>query len=88
MGGETTPSRTVEQSAGLGFRLGARILKEEFGLAPVLHLLLRYTQALITQMAHTAACNRRHSLDQQLCRWLLLSRDRLAGDELVMTQDL
>ncbi len=88
MGGETTPSRAVVQSAGLGYRLGATTLKDEFGRAPVLHLLLRYTQALITQMAQTAACNRHHTLDQQLCRWLLLSRDRLAGDELVMTQEL
>jgi CRP-like cAMP-binding protein len=64
------------------------VLKEEFKLAPVLHLLLRYTQALITQMAQTAVCNRHHSLDQQLCRWLLLSLDRLRGNELVMTQEL
>jgi CRP-like cAMP-binding protein len=89
MGGGSTPSRAVVQSAGLGFRLKARVLKDEFNRAgPVLHLLLRYTQALITQMAQTAVCNRHHSLDQQLCRWLLLSLDRLQGDELVMTQEL
>lgn len=88
MGGETTPSRAVVQSAGVGFRYPALALKRAFGRAPVLHLLLRYTQALITQMSQTAACNRHHSLDQQLCRWLLLSRDRLQGDELVMTQEL
>jgi CRP-like cAMP-binding protein len=88
MGGGSTPSRGVVQSAGKGYRLPAAALKEEFKLAPVLHLLLRYTQALITQMAQTAVCNRHHSLDQQLCRWLLLSLDRLQGDELVMTQEL
>jgi CRP-like cAMP-binding protein len=89
MGGESTPSRAVVQSAGHGFRLKANVLKEEFSRAgPVLHLLLRYTQALITQMAQTAACNRHHTLDQQLCRWLLLSLDRLAGNDLVMTQEL
>src|SRR5450432_1293439 len=88
MGGESTPSRAVVQSAGLGYRLRAPAIKEEFNRAPVLHLLLRYTQALITQMAQTAVCNRHHSLDQQLCRWLLLSLDRLGGNELVMTQDL
>jgi CRP-like cAMP-binding protein len=88
MGGESTPSRGVVQSAGQGFRLPAQVIKEEFKLAPVLHLLLRYTQALITQMAQTAVCNRHHSLDQQLCRWLLLSLDRLQGNELVMTQEL
>lgn len=88
MGGETTPSRAVVQSAGRAFRLKAKIIKDEFNRAPVLHLLLRYTQALITQMAQTAACNRHHSLDQQLCRWLLLSMDRLQGNELVMTQEL
>lgn len=77
------------QSAGVGCRLKARHMKEEFDKAgPVLHLLLRYTQALLTQMAQTAVCNRHHSLDQQLCRWLLLSLDRLQGDELVMTQEL
>ena len=88
MGGETTPSRALVQSAGLAYRLDARFLKDAFRRAPVLRLLLRYTQALITQMAQTAACNRHHTLDQQLCRWLLLSRDRLNSDELVMTQDL
>jgi CRP-like cAMP-binding protein len=89
MGGESTPSRAVVQSAGHGFRLEAQLMKDEFNRAgPVLHLLLRYTQALITQMAQTAACNRHHSLDQQLCRWLLLSLDRLAGSDLVMTQEL
>lgn len=89
MGGESTPSRAVVQSAGQGFRLRAQVMKDEFNRAgPVLHLLLRYTQALITQMAQTAVCNRHHSLHQQLCRWLLLSLDRLRGNELVMTQDL
>ena len=88
MGGESTPSRAVVQSAGKGLRLSAVVIKEEFNRAPVLHLLLRYTQALITQMAQTAVCNRHHSLDQQLCRWLLLSLDRLRGSELVMTQEL
>ncbi|WP_308418572.1 Crp/Fnr family transcriptional regulator [Chitinimonas arctica] len=89
MGGDSTPSRAVVQSAGLGFRLRAKVMKEEFYRAgPVMHLLLRYTQALITQMSQTAACNRHHTLDQQLCRWLLLSLDRLQSDELVMTQEL
>ena len=88
MGGESTPSRAVVQSAGKGFRLSAQHIQEHFKRAPVLHLLLRYTQALITQMAQTAVCNRHHSLDQQLCRWLLLSLDRLSGSELVMTQEL
>ncbi len=88
MGGESTPSRAVVQSAGLGFRLSSAVIKQEFNRAPVLHLLLRYTQALITQMAQTAVCNRHHSLDQQLCRWLLLSLDRLDGSDLVMTQEL
>jgi CRP-like cAMP-binding protein len=89
MGGESTPSRAVVQSAGKGFRLKAQTIKEEFNRAgPVLHLLLRYTQALITQMSQTAVCNRHHSLDQQLCRWLLLSLDRLEGNQLVMTQEL
>jgi len=89
MGGGSTPSRAVVQSAGAGLRLDAKVLKDEFNQnGPVLHLLLRYTQALITQMAQTAVCNRHHSLDQQLCRWLLLSLDRLQGDELVMTQEL
>jgi CRP-like cAMP-binding protein len=77
------------QSAGLGLRLNAQFLKDEFNRAgPVMHLLLRYTQALITQMAQTAVCNRHHTLDQQLCRWLLLSLDRLQGSELMMTQEL
>ena len=89
MGGESTPGRAVVQSAGNGFRLRAQIVKDEFNRAgPVLHLLLRYTQALITQMAQTAVCNRHHTLDQQLCRWLLLSLDRLPDNELVMTQEL
>src|SRR5687768_12440816 len=89
MGGETTPSRAVVQSAGHAYRLAARHLREEFGRAGSMqHLLLRYTQSLITQMAQTAVCNRHHSVDQQLCRWLLLSLDRLPGDELVMTQEL
>ena len=89
MGGKSTPSRAVVQSAGRGYRLRASFVEEEFaGAGPVMHLLLRFTQALITQMAQTAVCNRHHSLDQQLCRWLLLSLDRLKGDELVMTQEL
>jgi len=89
MGGGSTPSRAVVQSAGQGFRLRASRLMKEFNRSgPVLHLLLRYTQALITQMAQTAVCNRHHSLDQQLCRWLLLSLDRLDSNELVMTQAL
>src|SRR6202158_5906989 len=89
MGGETTPSRAVVQSAGHAFRLKAALLKNEFGrFGPTMQLLLRYTQALITQMAQTAVCNRHHSLDQQLCRWLLLSLDRLTSNELVMTQEL
>ena len=89
MGGDSTPSRAVVQSAGLGCRLESQLMMNEFNRAgPVLHLLLRYTQALITQMAQTAVCNRHHSLDQQLCRWLLLSMDRLRGDELIMTQEL
>ena len=89
MGGESTPSRAVVQSAGTGYRLRASLMLEEFNHGgPVLHLLLRYTQALITQMAQTAVCNRHHSLDQQLCRWLLLSLDRLQSNELMMTQEL
>ena len=89
MGGETTPSRAVVQSAGSGFRLKAQLLKAEFArFGAFLHLLLRYTQALITQMAQTAVCNRHHSVDQQLCRWLLLSLDRLDSSELTMTQEL
>ena len=89
MGGESTPSRAVVQSAGYGYRLKSKVMKDEFNrVGPVLHLLLRYTQALITQMSQTAVCNRHHTLDQQLCRWLLLSMDRLEGNELVMTQEL
>ena len=88
MGGESTPSRAVVQSAGQGYRVSSEVIKEQFKRAPVLHLMLRYTQALITQMAQTAVCNRHHSLDQQLCRWLLLSLDRLDDNELVMTQEL
>ena len=89
MGGSSTPSRAVVQSAGMGYRLQASVMMQEFNRAgPVLHLLLRYTQALITQMAQTAVCNRHHSLDQQLCRWLLLSLDRLSSNDLVMTQEL
>ena len=89
MGGGSTPSRAVVQSAGAGYRLGSRAIKDEFSRSrPVMHLLLRYTQALITQMAQTAVCNRHHMLDQQLCRWLLVSMDRLRGNEFVMTQEL
>ncbi|WP_019936744.1 Crp/Fnr family transcriptional regulator [Bordetella sp. FB-8] len=89
MGGETTPSRAVVQSAGTAYRLSAHILKEEFHRAgPMQRLLLRYTQSLITQMAQTAVCNRHHSIDQQLCRWLLLSMDRLPSNKLRMTQEL
>jgi CRP-like cAMP-binding protein len=89
MGGETTPSRAVVQSEGVGYQLRAKHLKREFNRAgPMMHLLLRYTQALITQMSQTAVCNRHHSVDQQLCRWLLLSIDRLPSDQLTMTQEL
>ena len=88
MGGESTPSRAVVQSAGHGFRLSAQAIKEAFKRPAVHALLLRYTQALITQMAQTAVCNRHHTLDQQLCRWLLLSLDRLQGTNLQMTQEL
>lgn len=89
MGGGSTPSRAVVQSAGEGYRLRSAAMTEAFNRSgPVMHLMLRYTQALITQMAQTAVCNRHHSLDQQLCRWLLLSLDRLDGSELVMTQEL
>ena len=89
MGGESTPSRAVVQSAGYAYRLPSKILKREFEHGgPLQHLLLRYTQALITQMAQTAVCNRHHSVEQQLCRWLLLSLDRLPSDELSMTQEL
>ena len=89
MGGDTTPSRAIVQSAGHGYRLKADLLKAEFGrFGPTMHLLLRYTQALITQMSQTAVCNRHHSVDQQLCRWLLLSLDRLDSNQLTMTQEL
>jgi CRP-like cAMP-binding protein len=89
MGGDTTPSSAVVQTAGHGYRLPGRLLKEEFNRAGLLHrLLLRYTQALLTQMCQTAACNRHHSIEQQLCRWLLLTLDRLPSNELVMTQEL
>jgi CRP-like cAMP-binding protein len=89
MGGNTTPNRAVVQSAGQGFRLPADMVRLEFESSmAVMHLLLRYTQALITQMAQTAVCNRHHSVDQQLCRWLLMSLDRIHGSELAMTQEL
>jgi CRP-like cAMP-binding protein len=89
MGGETTPSRAVVQSAGQGYRLASQVIKASFGQhGAVMHLLLRYTQALITQMAQTSVCNRHHALEKQLCRWLLLSLDRLRGNQLVMTQEL
>lgn len=89
MGGESTTSRALVQSAGKGLRMRAQVIQEEFGRSgPVRYLMLRYIQALIAQMAQTAVCNRHHSLDQQLCRWLLLSLDRLEGTELVMTQEL
>jgi CRP-like cAMP-binding protein len=89
MGGETTPSRAVVQSAGYAYRLNGPALKDEFERGGELqHLLLRYTQALITQMAQTAVCNRHHTVQQQLCRWLLLSLDRLPSNELAMTQEL
>ena len=89
MGGESTPSRAVIQSAGQAYRLRGDVMLQEFNQAgPVLHLLLRYTQALLTQMAQTAVCNRHHSLDQQLCRWLLLSLDRIDSPQLSMTLEL
>lgn len=89
MGGEGTTSRAVVQNAGASYRLEAEVLRREFALGgPLQHLVLRYTQALMAQMTQTAACNRHHTLDQQLCRWLLLSLDRLPGDELTMTQQL
>ncbi len=88
MGGNSTSSRAVVQYAGQAYRLPAAVLKQELERPPVLHLLLRFTQALITQMVQTAACNKHHSLGQQLCRWLLLSLDRLTGQELVMTKQL
>src|ERR1700744_243007 len=89
MGGETTPSRAIVQSAGYAYRLIGQQLKDEFHRSGGMQLLLlRYTQALITQMAQTAVCNRHHSVDQQLCRWLLLSLDRLSSNTLIMTQEL
>jgi CRP-like cAMP-binding protein len=88
MGGESTSSRAVVQDAGQAYRLPAAAIKQEFQEAPVLHLLLRFTQALISQMVQTAACNKHHTLEQQLCRWLLLSLDRLPDNELVMTEQL
>jgi CRP-like cAMP-binding protein len=89
MGGDTTSSSAVVQTAGHGFRLPAKVLKTEFNNAGLVQrILLRYTQALVTQMFQTAACNRHHSIEQQLCRWLLLTLDRLPGNEIVMTQEL
>ncbi len=89
MGGNTTPSRAIVQTAGKGFRLKGRLMMEEFNRAgPMMRLLLRYTQALMTQMSQTAVCNRHHSVEQQLCRWLLLTLDRLPSNELTMTQEL
>jgi hypothetical protein len=89
MGGDTTPSSAVVQTAGQGYRLPAALLKEEFSRGgPVQRLLLRYTQALVTQMFQTGACNRHHSIEQQLCRWLLLTLDRMPSNELIITQEL
>ena len=89
MGGETTSSSAVVQTAGHGYRLKARLLKEEFNRAGLMQrLLLRYTQALVTHMFQTGACNRHHSIEQQLCRWLLLTLDRMPSNELIMTQEL
>ncbi len=89
MGGDTTPSRAVVQTGGHGYRLKASILMEEFNRAgPVMRLLLRYTQALMTHTSQTAVCNRHHSVEQQVCRWLLLTLDRLPSSELTMTQEL
>ena len=89
MGGDSTPSRAVVQTGGHGYRLKANILMDEFNRAgPVMRLLLRYTQALLTHMSQTAVCNRHHSVQQQLCRWLLLTLDRMASNELTMTQEL
>ena len=89
MGSESTPSRAVVQCAGRVYRIGSRAIKDEFDRAgPVMHLMLRYAQSLLTQMAQSAVCNRHHSLDQKLCRWLLLCLDRLQGNELAMTQEL
>jgi CRP-like cAMP-binding protein len=89
MGGDSTPSRAVVQTGGFGYRLPAHFLMEEFNRAgPVMRLLLRYTQALLTQMSQTAVCNRHHTVEQQLCRWLLLTLDRLSSNDLTMTQEL
>lgn len=89
MGGNTTPSRAIVQTGGYGYRLKARVLMEEFNRAgPMMHLMLRYTQAFITQISQTAVCNRHHSVEQQVCRWLLLTLDRLPSRELTMTQEL
>ena len=89
MGGDTVPNRAVVQSAGAAFRMKTKVLQDEFARGGVFQrLLLRYTQALMTQMSQTAVCNRLHTIEQQLCRWLLLSHDRLESDELVMTQEL
>lgn len=89
MGGNTTPSQAIVQTAGHGYRLKARLLMEEFNRAgPMMRLMLRYTQALMTQISQTAVCNRHHSVEQQLCRWLLLTLDRLPSNELTMTQEL
>ena len=89
MGGDTTPSSAVVQTAGHAYRLASRLLKQEFDRAGLMQrLMLRYTQALITQMSQTAACNRHHSVEQQLCRWLLLTLDRVLSGELIMTQEL
>lgn len=89
MGGDTMPNMAVVQSAGYAYRLKAEVLQQEFNRSlPMRHLLLRYTQALLTQMAQTAVCNRHHAIEQQLCRWLLLSFDRLPSNELIMTQEL
>ena len=89
MGGETTPTRAIVQTGGHGYRLKTALLMAEFNrYGPVMHLLLRYTQALLTQVSQTAACNRHHSVEQQLCRWLLLTLDRLPSNELTMTQEL
>ncbi|WP_291010524.1 Crp/Fnr family transcriptional regulator [Hydrogenophaga sp.] len=89
MGGGSTPSRAVVQNAGIGYRVSAAFVKAEFERSsPVMHLMLRYTQALLTQMSQTAVCNRHHALDQHLCHWLLLSLDRMPENELVMTQEL
>ena len=89
MGGETTTNRAIVQSGGFAYRLTGKRLKQEFERhGEMLHILLRYTQALLTQMAQTAVCNRHHTVDQQLCRWLLLSLDRLSSDKLTMTQEL